>query len=123
MTREMQRRIRENKQEAVELIRYAAPQNGRTLKNCPSVGSVTKILEKHVLYNGEKPVITNIEIIDYSKNDIIKSAHFRVKTAEGRTFKITAYQELKGRTQEQKEYDKTAMFPSGLFNVFHDEIV
>ena len=54
---------------------------------------------------------------------MIETAYFRVDTADGKAFKITACKNLKGRTPEEKEDDKTAQFPSGLFNVFHDEII
>lgn len=119
MTREMQKMIMESKQQAAELIRFANPKS----KNTSSIGRVTEILSNNIPYcNGEKPVITNISVSRYSKNRIIKSAQFRVKTADGKVFKIDAYQNLTGRTQEEKEADKTATFPSGLFNIFYSEI-
>ena len=114
--------VTESKQRAAELIRYASPNNGRNMKNRPTIERVTEILSGCIPYNAEKPVISNISVMEYSKNDIIKSAHFRVETENGKAFKISAYQHLKGRTQEEKEADKTATFPSGLFNIFHSEI-
>jgi len=123
MRREMQKMVTENKRKAAELIRYARPNNGRNMKSRPTVERVTEILSAFIPYNIEKPVIANISVMEYNRNDIIKSAHFRVETANGKVFKISAYQHLKGRTQEEKEADKTATFPSGLFNIFHSEIV
>jgi hypothetical protein len=122
MNREMQRTIRERKQEATDLIKYALPQNGRNMASCPTKERVTEILSKNIPYCGEKPVITNINVIEFHKNDIIRSAYFKVETSNGKVFKISAYQNLKGRTPEQKEADKTETFPSGLFTIFHDEI-
>lgn len=72
---------------------------------------------------GEKPVITDISVTEYHKNSIIETAYFKVNTADGRTFEITAYKNLKGRTPEEKEADRTATFPSGLFTIFHGEII
>lgn len=117
MTKEMQKRIKESKQRAIELVRYANPKS----KIRPSIERVTEILSMNIPYCGDKPVITNISVTEYHKNDIIKSAHFRVEIANGKVFDISAYQHLTGRTQEQKEEDKTATFPSGLFNIFHSE--
>lgn len=118
MTREMLKMVKESKQRAAELVRFANPKS----KNRPSVERVTEILSNNIPYCGEKPVITNISVTEYHKNNIIKSAHFMVETANGKVFKISAYQHLKGRTQEEKEADKSATFPSGLFNIFHFEI-
>jgi hypothetical protein len=118
MNREMQRRIRERKQEAAELIRYANVKS----KTHPTIERVTEIISQHIPYSGEKPSITSIEVIECHKNDIIRSAYFKVVVSNGKAFKISAYQNLKGRTQIEKEADKTETFPSGLFNIFHDEI-
>ena len=114
MTREMQMRIKERKHEAAELVRYANPRS----KKRPSLEWVTKVLSSHIPYGSVKPVITNISVIEYSKNPIIKFACFRVETDIGRVFEVRAYQNLKGRTQEEKEADKAADFPSGLFKIF-----
>ena len=123
MKREIQKLVKERKQEAIDLIRYASIKNGRNMKNRPTIEHVTEILSQKFPYHGEKPSITNISVMGYHKNSIIKTAYFRIDLSDGRSFKITAYQHLKGRTQEEREADKTATFPSGLFNCFHDEIV
>ena len=121
MTRETQRMIKESKKRAAELVRYANPKS----KSKPSIECVTEILLGSIPYKHSegKPVITNIKITDYHENDIIKSARFMVEASNGRTFNITAYQNLTGRTKEQKEKDKNAMFPSELFNIFYEEII
>ena len=119
MTRETQKRIKESKQRAAALVRYANPKS----KIRPSLETVTKILLMSIPYRTIKPVITKVEVIRYSQNPLIKCAYYRVETANGKIFNIDAYQYLKGRTQEEKEADKTATFPSGLFNIFHDEII
>lgn len=118
MTREMMKRVKESKQRAAELIQYANPKSRRR----STIERITELLSGHIPYSGEKPVITSVSVMEYHRNDIIESAHFKVETAEGKAFKITAYKDLKGRTPEEKEADKTAEFPSGLFNIFHDEI-
>ena len=115
----MQNMIKANKQRAIELVRFANPKS----RIRPTVECVMEILSMYLPYGKDKPVITNMSVIEYHKNNIIKSAYFRVETASGRVFKISAYQNLTGRTQQQKEEDKTATFPSGLFNIFHDEII
>jgi hypothetical protein len=119
MTRETQKAIRESKQRAAILVQYANPKS----KIRPSIELVTEILSANIPYlHGDKPVITTISITKYHKNAIIKSACFRVETTNGKVFEISAYQQLTGRTQKEKEADKTATFPSGLFNIFHSEI-
>jgi len=119
MDREMQIMIKNSKQTAAELVSYANPKSRKR----PSIERVKEILSGRVPYRGEKPVITNVSITEYGKNILLKWAYFKVETADGKVWKITAYQHLKGRTQEEKETDKTATFPSGLFNIFHAEIV
>ena len=118
MTREMMKRIREKKQWAAELVQYANPKSRKR----SSIERITELLSMHIPYRGEKPIITNVSVTEYHKNSIIEIAYFRVDTADGKAFKITACKELKGRTPEEKEADKTATFPGGLFNIFHDEI-
>lgn len=119
MTRDTQKRIKESKQRAAELVRYANPKS----KNRPAIELVTEILSMNIPYRTEKPVITGVAVTYYHKNSIIKTARFKVETADGKVFEITAYQHLKGRTPEEKEADKTATFPSGMFNIFHEQIV
>lgn len=118
MTREMMKRIKESKQRAAELVQYANPKSRKR----STIERITELLSRHIPYSGEKPVITSVSVMEYHKNSIIETACFRVDTEDGRAFKITACKNLKGRTPEEKEADKTATFPSGLFNVFHDEI-
>lgn len=118
MKKVMQKRIKASKQKATELVRYANPKS----KNKPSITRIQEILSANIPYVGERPTIVNVSVIDYSKNDIIKSAHFKVATSNNKIFKISAYEHLTPQSAEQKEIDKTATFPSGLFNIFHSEI-
>lgn len=118
MKRDMQEAIKKSKQEASELIKYANPKS----RNRPSLERVTDIVSRRIPYRLDKPIITSISITSYSRNNLIKTARFKVETAAGKVFEISAYQYLTGRTQEQKEEDKTATFPSGLFNIFHSVI-
>ena len=121
MTREMMKRIRERKQEAAELVRYATPRTGR-IHNWPSKEHVAEILIQHIPYMTERPTITDFRVLYYNRNRIIKSAKYRVETSDGKAWEIDAYENLTGRTPQQKEEDKTADFPSGLFKIFHEEI-
>jgi hypothetical protein len=118
MTKNMIAMCKKNRQEAVELIQYANPKS----KSRPTIERVTEILNGRVLYSGKKPEIISIIVKRYNRNSIIRSAQFTVTTSEGRTFTIDAYQHLKGRTQEEKEADKVATFPSLLFNTFSTEV-
>jgi CYTH domain-containing protein len=115
MTREMMKRIKESKQRAAELVRYANPKS----KSKPSIEHVTEILAGSIPYRTERPVITNINITRYSVNRLIRTARFLVETVQGETWEIDAYENLTGRTLEEKEQDKAATYPSGLFNIFH----
>ena len=119
MTREMQRRIKEEKEASSILVRYANPMS----KKRPTFDQVKEILSRHIPYcGGMVPAIVSFEISQFNRNAIIKSARFIVTVENGKKYKITAYEELTGRTPEQKEADKKAQFPSGLFKIFHDEI-
>ncbi len=118
MKKEMLELVKDSKQRAAELVRFANPKS----KTRPSIERVIEILLRSIPYCEEKPVITNFSVTEYHKNSLIKVARFKVETVEGKVFEISAYQHLKGRTQEEKEADKTATFPSGLFNIFHKEI-
>lgn len=118
MTREIMKRIKESKERAAELVQYANPKSRKR----PTMKRITEIMERNIPYCGQKPIITNISVTEYHKNNIIETAYFRVDTADGKAFKITACKNLMGRTPEEKEADKTETFPSGLFNIFHDEI-
>ena len=120
MTREMLKMVKESKQRAAELVRYANPKS----KSKPSIEHITEILTASIpyKYSEGKPVITSFNVTRWNVNHIIRSARFQVETSNGKTWKIDAYEQLKGRTTEEKEYDKTATFPSGLFNIYHSEI-
>ena len=106
---------------AAELVRYANPKS----KSKPPVERITELLKEYIPYRYDegKPEITNFSVTRWNVNRIIRSAQFRVETSNGKVFEIDAYQHLTGRTQEQKEQDKTADFPSGLFNIFHSELI
>jgi hypothetical protein len=118
MTREMLRMVKENKERAAELVRYANPRS----KSKPSVERITELLQVHIPYKTDRPVVTSFSVIRWNRNPIIRSAQYKVETADGKVWRIDAYEHLKGRTLEEKEADKTATFPSGLFNIFHSEI-
>lgn len=118
MTRDTMKRIKESKQRAAELIRYANPRS----KSEPTAERVEELLLTHIPYRTERPTITSFEVTRYNVNRLIRSARFLVETSDGKTWEIDAYEHLKGRTPEEKEADKVATFPSGLFNVFHSEI-
>jgi len=119
MNRKTQQLIRECKAEAAEIIRYANPKS----RIKPAIEHITEILTMHVPYSGRiKPIIENIEVVRYTRNDLIKTAIINVSLDNGKRYRISAYQELKGRSPELREQDKTAMFPSGLFRIYHDEI-
>ena len=119
MTREMQKSIKRAKEQAAILVRYANPRS----KSKPTFEQVKEILSRHIPYcGGVVPAIVSVEISEFHRNSIIKSAYFIVTVENGKKYKISAYENLTGRTPEQKEADKTADFPSGLFRIFHDEI-
>ncbi len=118
MTRETQKEIKRRKQEAAKLVRYANPRS----KSRPSVELVSEILLSHIPYRFQKPVVSSFVVTEYHRNRLIKCAYFNVETADGKVFEISAYEHLKGRTPEEKEADRTASFPSGLFRIFHSEI-
>lgn len=119
MTREMKKRIAENKRMAAELIRFA---NSRS-KSRPSRERVTEILDMHIPYCLEKPAITVFKVVRYHKNPIQKSASFLVELSDGRTFAIDAYQRLRPQTPEEKEDDKSVEWPSDLFKIFYSEVL
>lgn len=119
MTREMQKRIKQTKENAAILVRYANPRS----KSKPAFKQVKEILSRHIPYcGGVVPAIVSVEISEFHRNSVIKSAYFIVTVENGKKYKISAYEDLTGRTPEQKEADKNADFPSGLFKIFHDEI-
>lgn len=120
MTREMQRSIKKNKADAAGLVRFANPKS----RTRPSIEWVKETLSRHIPYVPlkEKPAITEVTVTRFSRNRIIKSARFEVELDNGQVFEMSAFQNLVGRTPEEKEADKTADFPSGLFNIFREEV-
>lgn len=90
---------------------------------CYTDEQVLEVLYRHIPYAGTvRPTIKSFTVSEFNRNAIIRSARFIVDLDNGKSYKITAYEDLKGRTPEQREADKTAQFPSGLFTIFHDEI-
>lgn len=115
----MMKRIKQNKENAALLVRYANPKS----KSKPTDEQVLEILYRHIPYCGTiRPIIKYFTVSRFNRNKIIKSAYFVVELDNGKSYEISAYQDLKGRTPEEKEADKTAEFPSGLFTIFHTEI-
>lgn len=119
MTREMQKAVKESKAEAALLVRYANPKS----RSKPTTEQVLEVLKRHIPYCGTiRPAIEKFTVTEFNRNPIQRSAHFLVELDNGKQWDISVYESLKGRTPEEKEADKTATFPSGLFNIFHDEI-
>ena len=119
MTREMQALVKRAKEQAAVLVRYANPRS----KSKPTLEQVKNILARHIPYcNGVVPAIVSCEVSEFHRNSIIRSAYFIVAVENGKKYEISAYENLTGRTPEQREADKTDEFPSGLFTIFHDEI-
>jgi hypothetical protein len=120
MTRDMIKMISKNKKEAAKLVRYANPKSRIYL----SIDEIKEIMTRNIPYSGNesRPVITDVKITNYIKNDLIKAAYFRVTLENGKIWELSAIQDLKGQTAEEKERDKTASYPSGLFNIFHRQI-
>ena len=115
----MQKAIKDSKAEAALLVRYANPKS----KSKPTAEQVIEILKRHIPYCGTvRPIIEKFTVTKFNRNSIQRSAHFIVELDNGKKWDISAFESLKGRTPEEKEADKTATFPSGLFNIFHDEI-
>ena len=122
MTREKQAFIRQHKANAATLIRYANPKSRKK----PTLEEVRAILNRQIPFVPltEKPTITSITVTGYSKNSIIKSARFEIQLDNGKMYKITAFEDVKDvRTQEEKELDRLADYPSGMFKIFRDEIL
>lgn len=119
MTKEMQKAIKERKAEAALVVRYANPKS----KSKPTTEQVLEILKRHIPYCGTiRPAIEKFTVSKFNRNPIQRSVHFLVELDNGKKWDISVYENLRGRTPEEKEADKTATFPSGLFNIFHDEI-
>lgn len=119
MTREMQARIREVTKEAKALVDFANPK-ARTKIN-PLY--VKWLLSRHIPYAAtNKPEVMEFDCIRFTSNPLVSVAEYRVKTINNGTWQIAAYYDKTGRTPEQKQDDKTAMFPSGLFKIFHTRL-
>lgn len=118
MKKEMIKQVKRAKENAAILVRYANPKS----KSKPTEEQVLSILYRHIPYGTVRPTIKNFTVARFSRNRIIRCAYFVVELDNGKKYKISAYEDLKGRTPEQKEEDKTAQFPSGLFTIFHEEM-
>lgn len=121
MTRSMQRLIKEKKEERAKLIQLANPRSRKRISEAEAI----QILKRHIpyiSYAGTSNEIEKFEIKSYNKNSIQKSARFIVYTKDERIFEISVYQSLRPQSKEEKEADRTATFPSGLFGIYHDQI-
>lgn len=115
MTREMMNNIKRAKEQAKLLVRYANPKS----KSKPTEQQVLEILHRHIPYCGTvRPTIEKFTVSRFSRNEIIRSAYFVVELDNGEKYEISAYEDLKGRTPEEREADKIADYPSGLFTIF-----
>jgi hypothetical protein len=111
--------IKERKQQTSDLVRYANPKS----KTRPCIERVLQIVSAKIPYKGlTRPVVTSAAVTYYSRNQIIKTARFRVETAFHGAWEISAYQHLKGRSKEERQADNNSTFPSGLFTIFADRI-
>ena len=106
------------KKEAAELVRFANPKT--RAKTMPTVTRVFEILEKKIPYRSseKRPAIMSIKDTKYHANKIQKSATIIVEASDGKTYEFTAYQSLIPQSQEEREADKKAAFPRGLFKIF-----
>lgn len=119
MTRKMMKLVKQAKENAALLVRYANPKS----KSKPTEEEVLEILYRHIPYCGTvRPIIKSFTVSRFNRNKIIKCAYFVVELDNSKAYEISAYQNLTGRTPEEKEADKTAVYPSGLFTIFHTEI-
>lgn len=119
MTREMMNNIKRAKEQAKLLVRYANPKS----KSKPTEQQVLEILHRHIPYCvAVRHAIEKFTVSRFSRNEIIRSAYFIVELDNGEKYEISAYENLKGRTLEEREADKTANYPSGLFTIFHSKI-
>lgn len=119
MKMEMLKRVKEVRQEAAELVRYANPRS----RIRPTYEWVVEKMVRHIPYGcGARPVIKSVTVKSYECNRIIKTARFLVETESRGTWEITAYEDRVARTPAEREADKEASFPSGLFKIFHDKV-
>ena len=117
MNKVIQESIKRERLFAESLVRYANHKS----RVKPSEEWVREVLSSHLPFSW-KTTIAEFKVTEYGRNEIIKTARFSAITQCGKAVAFTAYQDLKGRTPEEKEHDKTAMFPSGLFKIFRHEV-
>ena len=111
--------IKERKQQTSDLVRYANPKS----RTRPCIERVIQIVSDKIPYSGiTRPVVTGATTTYYSRNSLIKTARFRVETAFHGAWEVTAYQHLKGRSNEERQADNNSTFPSGLFTIFTNKI-
>lgn len=118
MTREMQRRIRESKQRAKTLVRFANP---RTRKR-PTTDEVMAIICKAGVPFQLRGEVVDFKVNSYSSGQLIRAARYTVTVSGGRQFLITAYQHMAPDSPEEKALDAKLDLPSGLYNIFSQEI-
>lgn len=90
MTKDMMKRIKKNKENAALLVRYANPKS----KSKPTEEEVLEILYRHIPYCGTRPAIKSFTVSRFNRNKIIKCAYFVVELDNGKTYEISAYQDL-----------------------------
>lgn len=94
MTKDMMKRIKKNKENAALLVRYANPKS----KSKPTEEEVLEILYRHIPYCGTvRPIIKSFTVSRFSRNKILKWAYFVVELDNGKTYEISAYQDLNGK--------------------------
>ena len=106
MTRDMMKRIKKNKENAALLVRYANPKS----KSKPTEEEVLEILYRHIPYCGTRPAIKSFTVSRFNRNKIIKCAYFVVELDNGKTYEISAYQDLKGRTPKGRGQNRRISF-------------
>ena len=117
-TQETMKMVKERKQQAAELIRFANPKS----RIRPSVERVIQVVSGKIPYKTSIPCVTSVTATYYSKNSLIETARLRVETAFHGAWEVTAYKNLVGRSEQERQADSVADFPSGLFKVFADKI-
>jgi hypothetical protein len=107
------------REEAKTLVKYANPLS----RTKPADERVLTILKKKIPHGfGEQVIIEHFDVVEFSRNRLIKCARFNVYLDNGKVWEITAYERLVGRTLEEREEDKTRTFPSDFFNTFYTDI-
>lgn len=90
MTKDMMKRIKKNKENAALLMRYA---NSKS-KSKPTEEEVLEILYRYIPHCGTRPAIKSFTVSRFNRNKIIKCAYFVVELDNGKTYEISAYQDL-----------------------------